>query len=124
APARHTAQTPDQHIAEDAESTDQIELLEDVADIGAQSAHVGIETAGGLDATAQYSNRTGRVAVSACESRQMTQERGLSGAGCADERNHLRSEEHTSELQSRENLVCRLLLEKKKTNNTPHHTLT
>src|SRR5690606_29413952 len=28
--------------------------------------------------------------------------------------NQLRSEEHTSELQSRENLVCRLLLEKKK----------
>src|SRR5690606_39968579 len=28
----------------------------------------------------------------------------------------LRSEEHTSELQSRENLVCRLLLEKKKMN--------
>src|SRR5436309_11599831 len=26
----------------------------------------------------------------------------------------IRSEEHTSELQSRENLVCRLLLEKKK----------
>src|SRR5690606_39425444 len=31
-----------------------------------------------------------------------------------------RSEEHTSELQSRENLVCRLLLEKKK----QHTTLT
>src|SRR3712207_8190483 len=29
-----------------------------------------------------------------------------------------RSEEHTSELQSRQYLVCRLLLEKKKTNNT------
>src|SRR5690606_41839860 len=29
--------------------------------------------------------------------------------------NHSRSEEHTSELQSRENLVCRLLLENKKT---------
>src|SRR5690625_5600430 len=28
--------------------------------------------------------------------------------------NHLRSEEHTSELQSRGHLVCRLLLEKKK----------
>src|SRR5690606_40544500 len=28
-----------------------------------------------------------------------------------------RSEEHTSELQSRENLVCRLLLEKKKKSN-------
>src|SRR3712207_7738593 len=34
----------------------------------------------------------------------------------------LRSEEHTSELQSRQYLVCRLLLEKKKTtlNSTPH----
>src|SRR5690606_41816924 len=31
---------------------------------------------------------------------------------------HPRSEEHTSELQSRENLVCRLLLEKKKTQTT------
>src|SRR2546430_11397759 len=29
-----------------------------------------------------------------------------------------RSEEHTSELQSQSNLVCRLLLEKKKTNTT------
>src|SRR3712207_8008271 len=29
-------------------------------------------------------------------------------------RSHLRSEEHTSELQSRQYLVCRLLLEKKK----------
>src|SRR3712207_7528735 len=41
-------------------------------------------------------------------------------------RNHaLRSEEHTSELQSRQYLVCRLLLEKKKTitiSNT--HTIT
>src|SRR2546427_1120597 len=39
----------------------------------------------------------------------------------------LRSEEHTSELQSQSNLVCRLLLEKKKNNQqiqlrtTPHH---
>src|SRR3989475_9662178 len=30
-----------------------------------------------------------------------------------------RSEEHTSELQSQSNLVCRLLLEKKKTTNKP-----
>src|SRR5438270_7460911 len=29
-------------------------------------------------------------------------------------RDHARSEEHTSELQSQSNLVCRLLLEKKK----------
>src|SRR5437016_11941874 len=31
-----------------------------------------------------------------------------------DDKNNLRSEEHTSELQSLTNLVCRLLLEKKK----------
>src|SRR3989454_5593574 len=34
----------------------------------------------------------------------------------------LRSEEHTSELQSPCNLVCRLLLEKKKTNPRSCHT--
>src|SRR5207253_8312719 len=33
-----------------------------------------------------------------------------------------RSEEHTSELQSRGHLVCRLLLEKKKQHNTYHQT--
>src|SRR3712207_8362685 len=45
---------------------------------------------------------------------------GVLPAGAADERpgpgvtGDLRSEEHTSELQSRQYLVCRLLLEKKK----------
>src|SRR2546430_11609698 len=33
-----------------------------------------------------------------------------------------RSEEHTSELQSQSNLVCRLLLEKKKKDNASHST--
>src|SRR5688572_31640499 len=42
--------------------------------------------------------------------------RRLLGAGnlAAASRKRLRSEEHTSELQSQSNLVCRLLLEKKK----------
>src|SRR2546429_1620574 len=35
----------------------------------------------------------------------------------AQKARHLRSEEHTSELQSRLHLVCRLLLEKKKKKN-------
>src|SRR5688572_31871510 len=35
-----------------------------------------------------------------------------------------RSEEHTSELQSQSNLVCRLLLEKKKTITSQNHKLT
>src|SRR2546429_5256265 len=34
---------------------------------------------------------------------------------------HMRSEEHTSELQSRLHLVCRLLLEKKNRCLTTHH---
>src|SRR5690606_13191575 len=41
--------------------------------------------------------------------------RSKASAGTPD-----RSEEHTSELQSRENLVCRLLLEKKKKGETNH----
>src|SRR5207302_9248482 len=39
---------------------------------------------------------------------------GADGRGAAVPAHQQRSEEHTSELQSRENLVCRLLLEKKK----------
>src|SRR5690349_22563388 len=35
-------------------------------------------------------------------------------------RSRLRSEEHTSELQSRRDLVCRLLLEKKKKDTEPN----
>src|SRR5690606_39711945 len=35
----------------------------------------------------------------------------------------IRSEEHTSELQSRENLVCRLLLEKKKKKKNRHNSI-
>src|SRR3712207_6888878 len=35
-----------------------------------------------------------------------------------------RSEEHTSELQSRQYLVCRLLLEKKKKKYNPYHMTT
>src|SRR5262249_61134486 len=43
---------------------------------------------------------------------------GLPGESAREERHewHRRSEEHTSELQSLTNLVCRLLLEKKKKN--------
>src|SRR2546430_13716763 len=36
----------------------------------------------------------------------------------------IRSEEHTSELQSQSNLVCRLLLEKKKKQDSPAHAVT
>src|SRR2546427_8755097 len=41
------------------------------------------------------------------------------------EKDYFRSEEHTSELQSQSNLVCRLLLEKKKeTTQTQRHSST
>src|SRR3712207_7845937 len=39
----------------------------------------------------------------------------------AQVRDRFRSEEHTSELQSRQYLVCRLLLEKKKNNYNRNH---
>src|SRR5687768_17793789 len=43
--------------------------------------------------------------------------------GTAGQQRGLRSEEHTSELQSRLHLVCRLLLEKKKKRVRRHRTL-
>src|SRR3712207_7530382 len=48
----------------------------------------------------------------------LEEERGVVVVGRTGEQ--LRSEEHTSELQSRQYLVCRLLLEKKK-NSTRQH---
>src|SRR2546430_8912226 len=48
------------------------------------------------------------------EERQMRLPIGADQAVRADEDRAVRSEEHTSELQSQSNLVCRLLLEKKK----------
>src|SRR2546430_11545958 len=43
---------------------------------------------------------------------------GPDGTGERHHRRAARSEEHTSELQSQSNLVCRLLLEKKRTRRT------
>src|SRR5437667_605710 len=53
---------------------------------------------------------------------------GWTGPGTGGRRSVMRSEEHTSELQSHHDLVCRLLLEKKKNNPKtqnaqPHHTI-
>src|SRR5436309_15651689 len=52
--------------------------------------------------------RSGPFALRRSPSARRRVRRGPSARG------RTRSEEHTSELQSRENLVCRLLLEKKK----------
>src|SRR6266496_4781153 len=51
-----------------------------------------------------------------------TRSGAIPASACSAAWSRRRSEEHTSELQSRRDLVCRLLLEKKK-NNTHHlHT--
>src|SRR2546430_13117632 len=63
-------------------------------------------TVDSLVAPATY---TGMVRFGACPSGWMLKLSGL-----------IRSEEHTSELQSQSNLVCRLLLEKKKKHHTAH----
>src|SRR6266511_5813032 len=51
-------------------------------------------------------------------------QRDRTACGAAPEPRSGRSEEHTSELQSRENLVCRLLLEKKKIEDSLYEAVT
>src|SRR2546429_4373507 len=48
------------------------------------------------------------------DARNFRAARRINGQATGNVRNFTRSEEHTSELQSRLHLVCRLLLEKKK----------
>src|SRR2546422_3474554 len=62
-----------------------------------------------------YENRS---YLRACPRRQ------ADGAVARRRRDHARSEEHTSELQSRLHLVCRLLLEKKKKKETNSSSIT
>src|SRR5258708_18339088 len=80
----------------------------------------------GGDATGQHMENF----LSACRSRNPSElHDGISNAYISASMCHLgnisyrvgrRSEEHTSELQSPDHLVCRLLLEKKKTNQQLH----
>src|SRR5437867_9128157 len=55
----------------------------------------------------------------ACPTNSMTSSNGIAFL-LSTPRRSSRSEEHTSELQSPYDLVCRLLLEKKKTNTARH----
>src|SRR5205809_4715144 len=65
------------------------------------------------------SNRAGELSISDHCIDESSELGSLSIAEPADSRREPRSEEHTSELQSRLHLVCRLLLEKKKKTSTP-----
>src|SRR3712207_7883342 len=71
--------------------------------VGVKNLEDGLSRAG--------ARRVGRVVV---EDGLVAERARLGGGGHVG----LRSEEHTSELQSRQYLVCRLLLEKKKITNT------
>src|SRR2546427_5167557 len=62
-----------------------------------------------------------RSGYGAVELRGGRMEHGLAHGGRGRVREHERSEEHTSELQSQSNLVCRLLLEKKKKKQRKHY---
>src|SRR2546430_12144058 len=58
-----------------------------------------------------------RCCTRRARSRSAMRSYGMFPCRALDSRLSLRSEEHTSELQSQSNLVCRLLLEKKKIEN-------
>src|SRR5690606_30324290 len=66
-------------------------------------------------------NKPGKMALNAalaCRPVSRPGRHGVKQQNCLVSR---RSEEHTSELQSRENIVCRLLLEKKKKKEIKKH---
>src|SRR2546430_6243196 len=77
--------------------------------------------------TTLFRSLHGATQVRVLDGRHALEEPGLI-AVAGDRAQHVvqRSEEHTSELQSQSNLVCRLLLEKKKifTTACPYHDLT
>src|SRR5699024_12473227 len=77
---------------------------------GRGGEQVAVDLGGGLAAAHDGDGARLQQVLLAVEVVGAVQDRG----GAALPRERLRSEEHTSELQSRFDLVCRLLLEKKK----------
>src|SRR3712207_8256828 len=87
--------------------------LHDALPIFVEGAHLAARTAA-------HGSEELALAVSCVGRRRVLGERARDELDAV--REALRSEEHTSELQSRQYLVCRLLLEKKKNKN--EHQLT
>src|SRR5260370_18957808 len=78
------------------------------------------------DPAAQHQRRLrSDQSVAEQEADQRPDRRGVPSLRSEGDRDLLRSEEHTSELQSHLNLVCRLLLEKKKSprSNSMHRNI-
>src|SRR2546427_8108155 len=87
-----------------------------------ESAHMGhpdFRANGRIFATLHHDHQTGMVKLT--PDQQQTFLRDHPRAFAPEAGAWGRSEEHTSELQSQSNLVCRLLLEKKKKNKTTAH---
>src|SRR5690606_40813109 len=81
--------------------------------LGAAGRYAGNGKCLGPDGPARRQVSTIGPKVNLClQGRASCRERAPSSSFYIKEKEKNRSEEHTSELQSRENLVCRLLLEK------------
>ncbi len=75
APAWHAPQTTEQDVVQHAEAIDQIELLEDITDIGAQTSHLAVEAAGGLNLAPKHLNLTTIAAIAARQAGEMPKQR-------------------------------------------------
>src|SRR5439155_16231708 len=82
------------------------------ADLGARVAMVEGGTLGGT--CVNVGCVPSKTLIRAAEAQHRRVHHAFRGIPTTDEQPEMRSEEHTSELQSRGHLVCRLLLEKKK----------
>src|SRR2546430_7593266 len=99
--------------------------IRDLTVTGVQTCALPIYACGARGSDVGHPERSGQGAL---QRRLLPGSRGRRGRrgesdGETERRYEARSEEHTSELQSQSNLVCRLLLEKKKTHrtHTPPH---
>lgn len=84
-PARHAPQTAEQHVLHHTEAADQIELLEDVADIGALTAHVAVEATVGLDLATEHFDTAG---IAARQAGEMAQQGRLARPRSTDQGHH------------------------------------
>src|SRR2546425_8933068 len=105
------------HVLEEEDEAARADVLGQEAGAGEQHgdlAPVARELQLPLDGGGRGAGRVGHAEAGRSRQGGTELRRELAHVGVGLAREHLRSEEHTSELQSLAYLVCRLLLEKKK----------
>ncbi len=87
-PQRHASKHADEDVGQDRQPVDEVELLEDDADVAPALPNIGDGAPAGLHVVAMHGDAAARIGIARNQASNMPQERRLARARGADERHH------------------------------------